>query len=171
MRSCLFPSFTSSGFVNSLISSSHLLFGLPTSLLVLILLSSPGCQSKFFLVHLSFCREANLLAIRHFSLLCVSIRHGIFIFFMCSSASLVLLLMSSIHSSSFSVLSIASSMSSWKDTSLSWSLLEFWFEPSSVSLSVAHFCSSSSYFTFSSSVLSAASFLFSICIFFLFERA
>ena len=30
-------------------------------------------------------------------------------------------------------------MSSWKDTSLSWSLSEFWSEPSSVSLSVAYF--------------------------------
>ena len=34
--------------------------------------------------------EAILLAIRHFSLLCVSIQHGIFCFSMCSSASLVL---------------------------------------------------------------------------------
>ena len=40
-------------------------------------------------------------------------------FFMCSSASLVLLLMNSIHSSSFSLLSISSSLSSWKETSLS----------------------------------------------------
>ena len=48
MRSCLFPSFASPGFVNSLMSSSHLLLGLPTNLIVLIWLSSPGCQSKFF---------------------------------------------------------------------------------------------------------------------------
>ena len=61
---------------------SHLLLGLPTSLLVLILLSRPGCQSKCFLVHLSSGRDAILLAIRHFSLLCVSIQQSIFIFFM-----------------------------------------------------------------------------------------
>ena len=69
------------------------------------------------LVHFSFGREAILLAIRHFSLLCVSIQHGILMLFMCSPASLVRLLMYSIQSSSFSVESIAS----WNDTSLSWS--------------------------------------------------
>ena len=37
---------------NPLMSSSHLRLGLPTGLRVLILLSSPGCQSKIFLVHL-----------------------------------------------------------------------------------------------------------------------
>ena len=119
VRSYFLPSFVSPGFVNSLMSSSHLLLGLPTNLLVLMLLSSPGFQSKICLVNLSFGRDAILLVIRHFSLLCVSTQKSIFIFFMYSSASLVLLLMYSIHSSSFSVVSIASSMSSWKDTSLS----------------------------------------------------
>ena len=82
MRSYFFLSFTSPGFMNSLMSSSHLLLGLPTNLLVLVLLSSPGCQSIFFLVHLSSGRDAILLAIRHFSLLCVSIQQSIFIFSM-----------------------------------------------------------------------------------------
>ena len=115
----------SSGFRNSLRSSSHLLLGLPTCLRVSMLLSSPGCQSKTLLVHLFSGREAILLAIRHFSLQCVSIQHGIFCFSIRSSASLVLLLMYSIQSSSFSVESISSSASSWKDTSLSLSLFEF----------------------------------------------
>ena len=39
LRSCFLSSFFSSGLANSLISSSHLLFGLPTDLLVLYLLS------------------------------------------------------------------------------------------------------------------------------------
>ena len=85
VRSYFVFSFVSSGFKYSLLSSSHLLLGLPTGLRVLILLSSPGCQSKICLVHLSSGKETILLAIRHFSLLCVSIQHGIFCFFMCSS--------------------------------------------------------------------------------------
>ena len=104
-------------------------------------------------------KETILFAIRHFSLLCVSIQHEIFGFLKCSSASLVLLLMYSIQSSSFSVESIASSISSWKDTSLSWSLLLRWSEPSSVSLSVACLLSSSA-------CLSVPSFYFVRCIFF-----
>ena len=134
MRSYFLSSFVSPVLLSSLMSSSHLLSGLPTNLLVLILLSRPGCQLKILLVHLSFGRNAILLAIRHFILLCVSIQKGIFIFFIYSSASLVLLLMYSIHSSSFPVMSISSSLSSWTDTSLSWSLLELCSEPSSVSL-------------------------------------
>ena len=50
---------------------------------------------------------------------CVSLSSKVSAFFMCSSVSLVLLLMNSIHSSSFSLLSISSSLSSWKETSLS----------------------------------------------------
>ena len=62
VRSYLFPSFfcpfVSPGlFFNSLMSSSHLLLDLPTNLLVLILLSRPGCQSKILLVHLSYGRN------------------------------------------------------------------------------------------------------------------
>ena len=44
----LYSFFFSLGFMNSLMSSSHLLLGLPTNLLVLFLLSSPGSQSIFF---------------------------------------------------------------------------------------------------------------------------
>ena len=40
----------------------------------------PGCQSKTLLVHLFSGREAILLAIRQFSLLCVSIQQRIFVF-------------------------------------------------------------------------------------------
>ena len=73
-------------------SSSHLLLGRPTSLRVLILLSNPGCQSKIFLVHLSSGKETILLAIRHFSLLCVSnparYLHFLHVFFSFFGASL-----------------------------------------------------------------------------------
>ena len=156
--------------MNPLRSSSHFLLGLPINLLVLILLSRSGCQSNILLVHLSFGRSVLLFVIRHFSLLCVSIQQGIFAFFMYSFASLILLLMYCVHSSSFSVVSISSSLSSWKDTSLSWSLLELWPVLSSVSWSVAHFFSSSSCFFVSSSVSSAASFwffwfVFSLCLY------
>ena len=102
-------------------------------LLVLMLVSRPGCQLKTLLFHLFPGREMILRAIRHFCLLCVSIQQVIFCFSMYSSASLVLLLMYSIQSFSFSVASISSSASSWKDTSLSWSLFEFCSEPSSIS--------------------------------------
>ena len=64
-----------------------------------------------------------LLATRHFCLLCISVQHFILCFSMCSSASFVLLLMYSIQSSSFSMASISSSASCWKDTSLSWSFI------------------------------------------------
>ena len=116
MKSCLVPSFASPGFVNSLSSSSHLLLGLPTNLLVLIWLSSPRCQSKF--VWSIFLLVGRLFYLPFAtSVFCVSIQHGILMIIMCSPASLVLLLMYSIQSSSFSVESIAS----WNDTSLSWS--------------------------------------------------
>ena len=97
----------------------HLLLGLPTCLLALMLLSSPGCQLKTLLFHLFAGRVMILRAIRHVCLLCISVQHFILCFSMCSSASFVLLLMYSIQSSSFSVASISSSASSWKDTSLS----------------------------------------------------
>ena len=105
-----------------------------------------------------------LRAIRHFCLLCISIQHFIMCFSMCSSASFVLLLMYSIQSSSFSVASISSSASSWKDTSLSWSLFEFCSEPSSVSLSVVPSSSFPSAFSVPSSFLFAVT--FSVCIYF-----
>ena len=82
MRSYFVFSCISSVFRNSLKSSSHLFVGLPTCLWVLMLLSSPGCQSNTLLVHLFSGRETILLAIRHFSLLCISIQHGILCFHM-----------------------------------------------------------------------------------------
>ena len=77
MRSYFVFFCVSSVFWFSLKSSSHLFLGLPACLQVLMLLSSPGCQSKTLLVHLFLRRETSLLAIRHFSLLCISIQHGI----------------------------------------------------------------------------------------------
>ena len=133
MRSFLFLSSPSSVFCEFV--SSHRLLGLPTCLPVRILVSSPGCQSKTFLFHLFWGRVTILRAILHFVLLCTSIQHGILYFSICSSASLVLLLMSSIQSSSFSVASISSSASFWKDTSLSWSLFQSSCDSSSVSFS------------------------------------
>ena len=120
----MFLSCPSSVFMNSWRSSSHLLLGLPTYLLVLMLVSNPGCQLNTLRFHLFAGRVMILLAMRHFCLLCTSIQHFKLCFFMFSSASLVLLLMYSNHSSSFSVASISSSASSWKDTSLSWSFFE-----------------------------------------------
>ena len=55
--------------MNSLKSSSHLLLGLPTCLLVLMLVSRPGCQLKTLLFHLFSGKEMILRAIRHFCLL------------------------------------------------------------------------------------------------------
>ena len=93
----------SSMFRNSLKSSSHLLLGLPTCRLVLMLVSSPGCQSKTLLFHLFSFGKTILRAIRHFVLLCISSQHCILCFSICSLASLVLLFMNSIQSSSISV--------------------------------------------------------------------
>ena len=122
-RSYLSFSCPSLDFMNSLRSSSHLLFGLPTCLLALMLLSSPGCQLNTHRFHLCTGRVMILLAMRHFNLLCISIQHFILCFSACSSASFVLLLMYSIQSSSFSVASISPSAYSWEDTSLSWFFL------------------------------------------------
>ena len=69
-----------------------------------------------------------------FCLVCTSIQRSILIFFMYSSVSLVLLSMYSIYSSSFPVVSISSSTSSWKDDLWSYGLSLLL-----VSLSVAHF--------------------------------
>ena len=70
-------------------------FGLPTDLFALILMSRPGFQSTTLLVQRSMRRDAILIVILHFSLLCVSILQGvlhvIFGFFLC------FFLMNSIH--------------------------------------------------------------------------
>ena len=145
-KSLPFASFVSSGLKNSLMSSSHLFLGLPTDQFVSILLSRPGFHLILLLVHLSLGRDAILSGILHFIFLCVSIQQGMFIFFICYSASFVLLLMNSIHSYSFSLLSISSSWSSRKETTLSWSFFELCSEPSSVSLSVTQRVSFSSSF-------------------------
>ena len=58
---------------NSLISSSHLLFGLPTNLFVWYLVLRPGFHFAAFFVHRSSGSDAILIARRHFILLCVSI--------------------------------------------------------------------------------------------------
>ena len=98
-------------FENSLISSSHLYRGLPTGLLVLMQLSRPEFHSAIFFDHRSSGRSV-LIASLHFILGCVSIQQGILVFIIFSSASLVLLLMYSIQSSSsISILSISSSLS------------------------------------------------------------
>ena len=81
-------------------SSSHLLLGLPTCLLALTLVSSPGCQLNTLLFHLFTGWVMILRAIRHFCLLGISIQHFILCFSMCSSASFVIFLMYSIQSSS-----------------------------------------------------------------------
>ena len=107
-----------------------------------------------------------LRAILHFVLLCTSIQHGSLCFFMCSSASFVLRLMNSTHSSSLSVASISSSASSWKDTSLSWSLFDSSCDSSSVSLSNRFSLSFSFVSPGTSSFLLLGAFLFVLYILF-----
>ena len=148
MRSYFVLSFASPGFMNSLMSSSHLLVGLPTNPLVLILLSSPGCQLKIFW---SIFVPVGMLFYLPFatSVLCVFQSSKVSSFSSCSLRPLWYFSWC-IQSSLLSVVSIVSLMSSCKDTSLSWSLSEFWSEPSSV--------------------FSGLAFCFSICIFFLFVQ-
>ena len=110
----------SSSLKNSLISSSHLLLGLPNALYVLYLEMSSGFHSAALTIHLSVGRDAILSAILHFCLLCVLIQHRIFASSILSMTSPVLLFMYSIQSSpSISVVSISSSVSLLKDMSLS----------------------------------------------------
>ena len=155
-----FISSVSSGLRNSLISSSHLFFGLPTGLYVWCLMLRLGFHSTAFFAHLSFGSDAILVAKRHFALLCVSIQHGILASFILSTAEAVLLFMYSIHSSSsISAVSITSSVSSMKETSLSWSQSVFELLPSAVSSSELL------WFSFSPSPCWSK---FSFCIFFLF---
>ena len=120
----------SSVFMNSLISSSHLFRGLPTDLCVLIQLSRPGSHSAVVLDHRSSRRGALLFAILHFFLLC-SIKQGMFAFIIHYSPSLVLFLYSIQSLSSISILSISPSISSEKETSLSWSQSVIDIDPSS----------------------------------------
>ena len=77
----------------SWISSSHLFLGLPTGLFVLMSVVRLGFDSDAFLDHRSSGRGTILIANLHFIFLCVSIQHGIFAAFICSSASFVLLFM------------------------------------------------------------------------------
>ena len=150
--------------MNSLMSSPHLISGLPANLFILILLSRPGCQSKIVLVNHAFGRFVILLAMRHVSLLSVSIRQGFSHFLHVIFCLFVLLLMYSTHSSFFSVVLISSFLSSWKDTSLSGSLFELCSAPSSVSLSVTHLLSSSSCSFVSSAAASGSSFFVLQCV-------
>ena len=92
-----FISSVSSGLSNSLISSSHLFFGLPTSLYVWCLMLKPGFHSAAFFAHRSSGSDAILIR-RHIILLCVcQIQHGILPAFILSTAVAVLLFMYSIR--------------------------------------------------------------------------
>ena len=125
-------------FRHSLISSSHLFRGLPTGLFVLTPFSYFTCPTLLGERCNSQCHSPLHPSVSLFPA-------SIFVFIMCSSASFVFLLMFSIQSSSsISPLSISSSVSSWKETSLSWSQFELCFEPSSVSSSMTQ-CNSSSF--------------------------
>ena len=95
---------------------------------------------QLFFVHRSSGSDAILIAKRHFILLCVSIQLGILADFILSVAAAALLLMSSI-----SAVSISSSVSFMKETSLSWSQSVFELLPYAVS------SSGPLWFTFSSS--------------------
>ena len=81
-------------------SSSHLFLRLPIDLLVLYFELSSGFHSAAFINHLSLGDKAILIASLHFIFLRVIFQHLIFSFSMFSIASLVLLLMYSIQSSS-----------------------------------------------------------------------
>ena len=105
-----------SGLRKAFNSSSHLLFGVPTGLYVWCLMLGPEfhCAASG--------SGAFLIAKRHFILLCVSIQHGILAAFILSTAVSLLLFTYSIHSSSsISAVSVSSSVSFMKETSLSWS--------------------------------------------------
>ena len=92
-----------------------------------------GFHSAAFFAHRSPGSDALLIAKRHFNLLCVSIQHGILAAFILSTAVAVLLFMYSIQSSSsLSAVSISSSVSLMKETSLSWSQSVFELLPSAV---------------------------------------
>ena len=86
-----FVSSVSSGLRNSLISSSHLFFGLSTGLFVWCLGPRTGFHFAVVFVHRLSGNDAILIANRHFILLCVSIQHGILvpliIFSLCVSVS------------------------------------------------------------------------------------
>ena len=90
----------SSRLTNRLMSSSHLILGLPTLLFVRVVALSLGFNLVAFFVHLSSACDAILTVNFYFGFLCVSIQHGILAARSLSSASLVLLLMYSIHPSS-----------------------------------------------------------------------
>ena len=100
------------GLRNSLISSSHLFFGLPTGLYVWCLMLRLGFHSVAFFAHRSSGSDTILIAKRHSILLCAAIQHGILAAFILSTAVAVLLFMCSIpSSSSLSAVSVSSSVS------------------------------------------------------------
>ena len=89
-----------------------------------------------FFVHRSSGSEASLIVKRHFILQCISSKHGILTAFILSITVAVLLFMYSIHSSSsISAVSISSSISFMKETSLSWPQSAFELLPTAVSSS------------------------------------
>ena len=107
----------------------------------------PSCG---FFVHLSSECDA-ILVVNHFNFHWVSIQHGMLAARILSSASLVFLLMYSIHPpSSISSVSMSSSESLWKDTLLSWSHPILVLFSSSHSVGVVRWLLSSSVNSFSS---------------------
>ena len=141
-------------------SSSHLFLGLLTALLALQPLLRPGFHLLLFLTILSLAEKRSSLPISISSLCVTNPARDIG----CphfSSASLVLLFRYSIQSSSISVVSMSSSVSPMKETSLSWSQSVFELIPSSVSPS--EFLLHSSFSSAFSSFVGSSSF----CVFFL----
>ena len=131
-----FRLFVSSGLRKSFNSSSHLFSGLSTGLFVWCLVLRLGFHVAAVFAHRSFGSDAILVAKRHFTLLCVSIQHGILAAFFLSTAIAVLLFMYSIQSSSsISSVSISSSVSFMKEVLLSWSQSVFELLRSAVSSS------------------------------------
>ena len=119
-------------------SSSHISLGLPHSSSCLAANAETSIPLCFFFDHLVSRGEEILIVNLHFFFLCVIMQHGMLAVLMVSSASLasaglVLLFMYSIQSSSISVVSMSSSVSHMKETSLSWSQSVFEMMPSSVS--------------------------------------
>ena len=112
-------------FVVSVSSKTHLpisFFGLPTDLFVWRLVLRPGFHVAAFFVHRSSGSDAILIARCYFILLCVSTQHGILAAFILSMAIAVLLFKCLIHSSCpIATVSISSSESFMKETSLAWS--------------------------------------------------
>ena len=149
-------------------SSSHLLLGLPTILRVLILLSSPGCQSKIFLVHLSSGREQFFLPFAT-SVFCVFQSN------MVSSFSHVFLCFFGTPFDVFNPVFFFGRVNCFINVILEGHITVVIFVriliPSSVSLSVTHLFSSSACLSVSSPFLSAAFFFLFVFSFCLYDKA